>query len=124
MNADEWLDALGLSLWDSGMRDRVEALQWSQTQRLLELGVAVVIEWGSWGRAERDGLHAGAREIGAAVELVHLDVPDDELWDRIRARDVEDPPVTRTDLREWRRLFEAPDEAEMTLYDSPPDPLS
>lgn len=63
---------LGLNLWDSGMRDRVETLQWSQAQRLLRLGVTVVIEWGSWGRAEREHLRAGAREIGAAVELCYL----------------------------------------------------
>lgn len=103
-------------------RARIEELQWSQTQRLLTLGVTVVIEWGSWGRAERERLRTDAREVGAVVELIHLDVSDDELWTRIQARGAEDPPVTRTDLQEWRQLFEAPDAAETALYDRPPRP--
>lgn len=120
MNADEWLTSLGLSLWDATTRARVEKLQWSQAQCLLVLGVSVVIEWGSWGRAERDHLRSGARAVGATVELVYLEVADDELWEGTRTRGAEDPPVTRTDLDNWRRLFQAPDEAEMALYDPPP----
>jgi hypothetical protein len=46
------------------------------------------------------------------VELVHLDVPVDELWRRIQARGREDPPITRAELDAWSREFERPDDAE------------
>ena len=60
-----------------------------------------------------------ARELGATVELWFLDVPADELWRRIRERDLEDPPVARSDLDDWARVFQPPDAAELRLYDPP-----
>lgn len=118
LGPDDWMDALGANLWDSAMRDRVEALQWSVAKEVLRLGVTVIIEWGTWARSERDALRDGARALGSSVELIFLDVADDVLSDRIRERGTEEPPVTRSDLTEWRRNFEAPDETELSTYDT------
>jgi predicted kinase len=117
LDADAWMTALGGNLWDERLRERVEALQWSVGQDFLRLGVTVVVEWGTWSRAERDTLREGARELGASAELVHLDVDVEVLWRRIRIRGAEDPPVARPDLDGWALLFEAPDDAERRLYD-------
>lgn len=115
---DEWMAALGVNLWDSAFRDRVEALQWTLAQDLLVFGATVKIEWGVWGRAERDRLREGARVLGAAVELHYLDVPVDELWRRVQARSLEDPPIERADLDRWAAQIEVPDDAERQLYDA------
>ena len=88
-------------------------------QELLQTCATVVIEWGTWAREERDALRLRARELGAEVELWFLDVPTDELWRRIRARGLEDPPVKRADVDDWSRLFQAPDAAELRRYDPP-----
>jgi predicted kinase len=117
MCPDEWMDELGVNLWDQETRAKVEALQWELTQELLVQGATVVIEWGVWSRSERDVLRRRARELGAAVELRCLHAELDELWDRIRARQREDPPISREDLIGWMGLFEAPDEAELALFD-------
>lgn len=117
---DEWMDALGVNLWDSAMRERVETLQWSLAKDLLRAGVTVVVEWGTWSRAEREALRVEAKGLGASVELVYLDVPVDELWRRIEGRGREDPPITRSDLDAWSRAFQPPDEAETRLYDAHP----
>ena len=61
-------------------------------------------------------LRVEARELGASVELVYLDVPVDELWRRIQQRGREDPPITRAELEVWSRDFERPTEEEMALY--------
>ncbi len=119
LSPDEWMTALGANLWDTTMRERVEALQWSVGRELLRAGATVIVEWGTWARHERDGLRVRARELGASVELHHLDVPADELWRRIQERNREDPPIKRSDVDEWQRVFEAPDEAELRLYDGP-----
>jgi predicted kinase len=66
---DEWMGALSLNLWDEEMRGKIEALQWKFAQELLALGLTVIIEWGTWGRTERDTLRLGARALGSAVEL-------------------------------------------------------
>ncbi|MBB4745290.1 putative kinase [Actinoplanes octamycinicus] len=120
LGPDEWMAALGVTLWDAEMRDRIEALQWSLARELLSVGTTVIIEWGTWARSERDALRLQARQLGAAVQLVHLDVPNDELWRRIQARAMEDPPIQRSDLDRWRRQFEPPDEREFALYDPRP----
>ena len=66
-----------------------------------------------------------ARGLGVGVELHYLDVPSDELWRRIQARNVETPwnsyPVGRSDFDEWLRIFQAPDPGELALFDPPPD---
>ena len=69
---DEWMDALSLNLYDEEIRGKIEALQWKLSQQLLALGLTVIIEWGTWGRTERDTLRLGARALGAAVELHHV----------------------------------------------------
>ncbi|WP_353952140.1 ATP-binding protein [Knoellia sp. S7-12] len=115
---DEWLDALGTNLWDADMRARVEALQWSLAQELLRTCATVIIEWGTWARSERDALRRQASALGATTELIHLDVDDEELWRRIQQRAIEVPPIQRTDLHEWRGLFEVPNDAELARYDT------
>jgi predicted kinase len=58
LSADDWLDALSLDLWDEDRRARTEALQWTLGQRLLALGVSIVIER-AVRRAARGGAGAG-----------------------------------------------------------------
>jgi len=118
---DEWMAALGIDLFDQTSRGRIEALQWQLAQRLLRAGAVVVIEWGLWSRAERDGLRAEARRLGVAVELQYLAAPIDVLWQRVRDRGT-DPQwagvgLTYDHLVEYEAIFEPPDDAELALYD-------
>ena len=83
---DNWMDALAIDLYDSDARDRVERLQWTLAQDLLVLGQSVIIEWGTWARAERNALRLRARELGAGVELHFLDAPAEVLFERLQQR--------------------------------------
>jgi predicted kinase len=116
---DEWMDALLLDLYDEKRRDRIEQLQWKIGQELLALGLTIIIEWGTWGRSERDRLRVRARNLGAAVELHYLSAPADVLFERIQRRGTENPPIDRDMLSRWFRIFEAPTQEEMDLYDKP-----
>jgi predicted kinase len=116
---DEWMDALSLNLWEEEMRGRIEALQWKLAQELLALGLTVIIEWGTWGRAERDALRLGARDLGAAVELHYVSAPADVLFDRIQRRGLENPPIERDAVFRWFEIFQAPTPEEMALFDKP-----
>lgn len=117
MSADAWLAALGVTLHDEAFRARVEELQWVLAQQLLGLGLTVVIEWGTWGRGERDRLREGARAVGAAVELHWCEVGLEEAIKRVRLRGMEDPPLTREQMEGYFRVFQAPTEREMALFD-------
>jgi len=93
--ADEWMAALALNLYDELSRAKVEALQWKLGRTLLGHGLIVIVEWGTWGRAERDTLRLEARALGAAVELHYVSAPPEVLFDRIRRRGLENPPIER-----------------------------
>jgi len=114
---DEWMDALSLDLYDEDRRAKIEALQWKLGQELLMLGLTVIIEWGTWGRSERDTLRDGARALGAAVELHYLSAPADVLFDRIQRRGMENPPIRRDALLRWSEIFQAPTPEELDLFD-------
>src|SRR5215470_14572690 len=86
---DDWMEALSIDVWDERARGKVEALQWRLAQRLLGFGLTVIIEWGTWGRSERDALRLRARELGAMVELHYLSAPVDALFDRLQRRGLE-----------------------------------
>ena len=120
---DEWMADLGIDLFDAETRDRLEGVFWRHAQELLRLGQSVILEFGFWGRAERDEKRAGARALGARVELRYLDVPLEELWRRIERRNAAGgratAPITRAQLEEWAGLFQAPDAAELALFDAP-----
>ncbi|HJQ74072.1 MAG TPA: AAA family ATPase [Gaiellaceae bacterium] len=125
LTKDEWLTALGSSPWDTPTREKVERELWRLAQEILRLGLSVVLDFGLWARSERDELRSAARELGVAVELHFLDLPADELWRRIEARNSQPPwnghPISYADLEEWLAVFQAPDAAELALFDSPPD---
>jgi len=106
-------------------RQKVERELWRLAQEILRLGLSVVLDFGLWARIERDQMRGVARGLGVGVELHYLDTPTDELWRRIEARNSEPPwdsyPIRRADFDDWLRVFQAPDAAELALFDSPPD---
>jgi predicted kinase len=115
---DDWMDALGIDLYDETSRARIEALQWRLVQELLGRGLTVAIEWGTWGRSERDELRLGARALGAEVELHYLSVPAELLFDSIQRRGMEQPPISRDDVTRWFDIFQPPGDEELALFDA------
>jgi len=124
LTKDEWLWALGSSPWDRTAGEKVEQELWRLAQEVLGLGLSVVLDFGLWARVERDEMRCAARRLGVGVELHYLDVPTGELWRRLEARNSappwQDEPIARADLDEWLSIFQAPDAAELALFDSPP----
>jgi predicted kinase len=125
LTQDEWLIALGSNPWDASIRDKVDHELWRLAQEVLRLGLSVVLDFGLWARTERDEMRSTARGLGVGVELHYLDVSTDELWRRIEARNSEPPwnsyPIGRADFDKWLRVFQAPDPAELALFDPPPE---
>jgi predicted kinase len=124
LTKDEWLVALGSNPWDEPTQEKMERELWRLAQEILRLGLSVVLDFGLWARVERDEFRAVARSLGVGVELHYLNAPTEELWRRIDARNSEPPwdsyPITRTHLDEWTASFQAPDDAELALFDLPP----
>ena len=120
LNPDEWELALGIDPFDAEFQGKLEAEFTRLTERLIELGTSVILEWGFWARSERDEKRALARSLGAAVELRFLDVPHDELLRRVADRHANGGlAITESHMEAYRGLFEPPTEDELALYDPP-----
>lgn len=124
LTKDEWLWALGSSPWNRGTGEKIEQELWRLAQEILSLGLSVVLDFGLWARVERDEMRTVARGLGVGVELHYLAVPTDELWRRIEIRNSTPPwdrePISRAELDNWLAIFQAPDDAELALFDPPP----
>lgn len=112
------MQKLSIDLHDEDRRAQIESLQWEIVQNILSAGGTAIIEWGTWGRPERDALRLKARELGASVELHYLRAPVDELYKRIQLRGGKSHAVEKEDIVKWLDAFQAPDEDEMKLYDN------
>lgn len=116
---DDWMATLGIDAWNFDLRHRIEDLQFDLTLDILALGGTVIIEWGTWGREERDRLREAAHERGARAELIYCAAPPDELYARVAARDRETPPISRAQIHEWAAIFDIPTAEEQALFDPP-----
>ena len=117
LTPDEWMSRILENGYDDKKRAVVESIQWEIAERVLRLGVDVILENGFWVRKERDEFRAKAKELGADVKLYYLDVSKDELWNRLEKRNAALPPHTfhikESDLDEWINSFEAPTAQEL-----------
>lgn len=114
---DEWMARIVGDGWDHKRREQVDKVQWALAQRLLALGVNVILENGFWRRTERLAYRARASELGADSELIYCDATRDELKRRLVARNINLPPdtfaVTPEQLDEMWPRFEPPGEDEL-----------
>jgi predicted kinase len=121
INTDEWVAALGVDFFDDVFRHKLEARLYEHGLTLLKLGQSVIVEDGVWRRDERDRLREVAHQLGAAIELHYFDVPFDELWRRLEARNAlgadDTVPITKELLGKCWPRFQPPDEAELALFD-------
>ncbi|WP_309569844.1 AAA family ATPase [Deinococcus sp.] len=124
LSPDEWM-APRFGAGESGEKRWVleSELLWGVAARALSLGVNVILDYGCWAREERDLFRARTAALGARFELHVLDVPHDELWERLKRRNQQLPPdtfpVTREELDEWIGWYEVPTPDELTGADSP-----
>ena len=119
-STDEWMADLGVDLFDP-IRDSVQARLDQRWKELLERGQSVILEDGTWKRAERDRLRQVASELNAVTEIHSFDLAFDELWRRLEIRNANlehgTAPITRELLADCLLRFEKPDGVELSLFD-------
>ncbi len=117
LTPDEWMARIVGNGTDEPKREAVEAVQWEIAEKVLSLGVDVILENGFWAREERDDLRERAAALGADSKLHFLDVSKDELLKRLRSRNAALPPdtfsVTEAQLELWWGWFEPPTQDEL-----------
>jgi len=119
MSPDEWMQASGISLRDASARESIEELQFKLALVLLDRGIDVAIEWGTWSRIERIEILLAAKERGHEVKGYFLNPPIEVLRQRLDIRDRELPEsdqVLVSELELIFTMFELPESEEMSLY--------
>lgn len=124
MSPDEWIAYLGGDFFDDTFRERLEDLQWRLARDFLQAGSSI-IRSSHWLKSDRETKRDWCRGHGVGIELVVLDVPLEERWRRLAARNSgADPvavPLTLEVLESYQALFQLPDEDERATYDAVSD---
>lgn len=124
LNADAWVCQLYPDDAEAAARDERKALvhqvQWELAERLLTCGISVILDHGVSMRAERDHYRHRARDLGANVQMIFLDVPIETLHERLADRNRNLPPgafhISVRELDEWAAVFEPPTPDETTEH--------
>lgn len=121
LTPDEWIQRLfgadvRLDVLDAA-RDPMEALLWEVAAKVLQMGGDVILDFGFWTRAERDAFRERAAALGAGCVVHFSDVSQDELLQRLRARNAKLPPgcfrIDEERAKGWTKLFEPPTRGEL-----------
>jgi len=118
LSPDSWMARIVRDGWDAERREAVKAIQLELAVRALQLGINVVSDQGFWKRRERDAARRLAAGVGADAKLHFLDVPFEELCQRLLVRNANLPPdtfrVEPDQLREMVTWFEPPTPEELS----------
>ena len=118
---DEWhIRLFGQDAEDEahdGKHELVETLMLELAERVLKLGVDVILDYGFWVRSQRDELVVKAAELGTDVKIHFPKISNQLLFARLAARNAQLPPgafyIPATMLEKWIPIFEPPFEDEL-----------
>ncbi|WP_019011189.1 AAA family ATPase [Deinococcus aquatilis] len=95
----------------------IEDVMWDVAARALQLGINVILDFGFWGKSEREDYRSRATELNVQSVIHFLDVPQDVLLARLEDRNARHPEGTfqipASKLLEWMQTFQAPTEEEL-----------
>jgi predicted kinase len=101
----------------------IEGIMWDVAARALQLGTNVILDFGFWGKSEREEYRTRASQLGASSMVHFLNVPEQELLARLETRNANLPAGTfqipASKLKEWMQIFQAPNEDELEHQPQP-----
>jgi len=130
LTTDTWhLRLFGSDVGDPRHGERhseIEAIMWDVASRVLTLGRDVILDFGCWTRAERDDFRDKARGLGVCFRLHYMDVPYNELYRRLEARNRNPPAgafvIPREEMDKYIPRFQPPAPDELSPEAPFPDP--
>ena len=117
LSTDAWMIPLFGAANPPDRRDVLEGRLVDTALAALGIGASAVLDFGLWGRDERDSLRALAAAVGGEARVHYLPISPEEQRRRVglRASTVphENFAMTDDDLAAWRATFQEPDAAEV-----------
>jgi predicted kinase len=116
LNLDEWhIRLFGQDAEEpehDARHSLIETILWNIASRVLELGTNVILDYGFWAREEREEYRLRAKQLGASSEVHYLDVPEDELFRRLKKRNLlpsqESFLISEEAMKPWIAFFQKP----------------
>ena len=119
MCPDEWMVASNVDLRNAAVRDFLEKKQLELGLLQLDRGFDVVIEWGTWGRTERENIILQVQQNKHEVWGYFLELPLEEVWRRLKNRNAKLPVTQRLEYAELLQasaLYQGPSDDELSKY--------
>lgn len=119
MSPDQWMKFSGIPLRNLEVRAAVEESQLKISVLLLDQGHEVVIDWGTWGRAERLDIISKANSFGHKVNGYFLTPEISVLTSRVQNREMNwigSDRASPEEVAESARSFENPESDEILQY--------
>ena len=95
----------------------IEALLWKVASRALVLGTNVILDFGFWAREEREDYRSRAKQLGARSKVHFLDVPEEELLQRLARRNAQPSllafHISEEMMQPWIVFFQKPTRDEL-----------
>lgn len=110
---DEWMIPLFGESEADGKRDALEGrLIWVAT-KTLQQRTSVILDFGFWGREERDALRHLASKLDVSCQLEYLAIDEATQQDRVGRRNTASThdafSISTAKLTQWRKAFQEPD---------------
>ncbi|MDR1969833.1 MAG: ATP-binding protein [Candidatus Nomurabacteria bacterium] len=120
LTCDEWhIRLFGYNPTDENHgrnHENIEEIMLEIAEKVLSHGVSVIIDFGSWSRAERDDLRRMASKADANFKIHFMDVPIEKLYERLKKRNqlvtTEGFVISKEKMDRYLKLFEPPTEEE------------
>jgi predicted kinase len=96
----------------------VESIMWEMAERVLLLGVDVILDFGFWAKEERDHFRAEAKRLGVGFMIHYMNVNEEELFERLNNRNNNLPdgafsiPIEK--MKEYIPIFQPPGQEELS----------
>ena len=90
----------------------VESIMWDHAKRVLKLGVDVILDFGFWGKEEREKFRNRAKELGVGFKIHYMDVPVKELYKRLEKRNKKASDeifmISKEEMERFISIFQPP----------------
>lgn len=95
LTPDDWhLHLFGNDFYNDALKDmqhdirhtKIEELMWNTAEKLLQLNLDVILDFGCWAKSERDEFRQKAHAIGANFKIHYMDCPLETIWERLNRR--------------------------------------
>lgn len=89
---------------------------WNTAEKLLQLNLDVILDFGCWAKSERDEFRQKAHAIGANFKIHYMDCPLETIWERLNRRNHSSADgfyISKASLEKWSTLFEPPTKEEL-----------